>query len=65
MCVCFPEHSHDVHRHRRGQTLANVFEQVVGGEELRAARDQVLLQLQQLSAAAEKHLDAQRLSQGV
>lgn len=55
----FSVHSHDVHGHGGGQTLANVFEEVVGGEKLRAARDQVLLQLQQLSAATEKHLDAQ------
>lgn len=62
MCVfvcIFSVHSHNVHGHGGGQTLANVFEEVVGGEELRAAGDEVLLQLQQLSAATQKHLDTQ------
>lgn len=59
VCV-YSVHSHDVHGHGGGQALAYVFEEVVGGEELRAAGDEVLLQLQQLRAATQKHLDTQR-----
>ena len=49
-------YSHDVHRDGRGQALADVFEEVIGGQEVGAPRNQVLLKLQQLSPPTQKHL---------
>ena len=37
---------HDVQRDGGGQALAGVFEQVVGGQQVGAAGDQVLLELE-------------------
>lgn len=48
--------SHDVHRDRGGQALADVPEEMVGGQHVGAPRNQVLLELQQLRASTEKHL---------
>lgn len=49
-------YSHDVHRDGRGQALADVFEEVIGGQQVGAPRNQVLLELQQLSPPTQKHL---------
>lgn len=49
-------YSHDIHGHSGGQTLTDVFKEVIGGQEVGAARDQVLLELQQLSPPTQKHL---------
>lgn len=56
MQVCTCVHSHDVHGHCGGQGLADVFEEVIGGEQLGAPGDKVLLELQQLSPPTQKHL---------
>lgn len=42
-CVCLCVCVHDVKRHGGGQALGDVFEEIVGGEKLRGAGDQVLL----------------------
>ena len=49
-------YSHDVHRDGRGQALADVFEEVIGGQQVGTPRNQVLLELQQLSPPTQKHL---------
>lgn len=56
MQVCICAYSHDIHGDRGGQVLTDVFEEVIGGEEVGAPRDQVLLELQQLSTPTQKHL---------
>lgn len=56
MQVCICVYSHDVHGDGGGQALTDVFEEVIRGEEVGAPRDQVLLELQQLSPPAQKHL---------
>lgn len=54
--VAAPRYSHDVHGDRGGQALADVSEEVIGGEHVGAARNQVLLELQQLGASTKKDL---------
>lgn len=51
-----PGHSHDVHGDGGSQALADLLEEVVGGEHVGAARNQVLLELQQLRASTQKDL---------
>lgn len=48
--------SHDVHGDGGGQALADVLEEVVGGEQVGAAGNQVLLELQQLRASTQEDL---------
>lgn len=45
-----------VEGHRCGEALADLLEQVVAAEQVGAARDQVLLKLQQLTTATQEHL---------
>lgn len=54
--MCVRVNSHDIHWDRGGQALTDVFEEVIGGEEVGAPWDQVLLELQQLSTPTQKHL---------
>lgn len=56
-----PGGSHDIHRDGGGQALADVLEEVIGGEHVGAPRNQVLLELQQLRASAQEDL---RCTQG-
>lgn len=56
MCGKSCVYSHDVHRDRGGQALTDVFENVIRWQEVGAPRNQVLLELQQLSAPTKKHL---------
>lgn len=52
MCV----HSHDIHGDGGGQTLTDVFQEVIRRQQVGASRDQVLLELQQLCPPTQKHL---------
>lgn len=54
--VATPARSHDVHGDGGRQALADVLEEVIGGEHVGAARNQVLLQLQQLGASTQEDL---------
>lgn len=53
--VC--SYSHGVHGNGGSEALTDVLEKVVGGEEVGGARDQILLELQQLVSTAQKHLE--------
>lgn len=58
MCCVY---SHGADGHGGGEALTDVFEEMIGGQELRGPRDQVLLQLEQLSPPTQKHLDTNTL----
>lgn len=56
-------YSHDVDGDGGGKALTDVFQEVIRGEEVGTARNQILLELQELGPPTQKHLNTQKHSQ--